>query len=46
MEALLEKYKHHPTVELIYFPIEVNRKEALLEGKLTTQMLMEKSSEC
>ncbi|KAM3578339.1 hypothetical protein VKS41_009240 [Umbelopsis sp. WA50703] len=31
METLLEKHKNHPTVELIYFPVEVNRREALLE---------------
>lgn len=32
METLLEKHKNHPTVELIYFPEEVNRREAILEG--------------
>lgn len=32
MEDLLEKYKDHPTVKLIYFPTEVNRKESLLQG--------------
>jgi len=31
MEDLLEKYKDHPTVKLIYFPTEVNRKESLLQ---------------
>jgi hypothetical protein len=34
MEDLLEKYKEHPTVKLIYFPTEVNRKESLLKGKM------------
>lgn len=32
MEELLEKYKEHPTVKLIYFPTEVNRKQSLLQG--------------
>jgi heme oxygenase len=32
MEGLLEKYKEHPTVKLIYFPTEVNRKQSLLNG--------------
>ncbi|KAI9289798.1 heme oxygenase-domain-containing protein [Umbelopsis sp. AD052] len=31
MEALLEKHKEHPTVKLIYFPTEVNRKQSLLQ---------------
>ncbi|CEG67815.1 hypothetical protein RMATCC62417_04181 [Rhizopus microsporus] len=29
MEGLLEEYKEHPVVKLIYFPIELNRREAL-----------------
>lgn len=32
MEGLLENYKEHPTVKLIYFPTEVNRKQSLLQG--------------
>ncbi|KAI8888266.1 hypothetical protein K501DRAFT_210725 [Backusella circina FSU 941] len=31
MEALLEQYKDHPAVNLIYFPVELNRTEALLQ---------------
>ncbi|ORE22170.1 hypothetical protein BCV71DRAFT_241155 [Rhizopus microsporus] len=29
MEGLLEEYKEHPVVKLIYFPKELNRREAL-----------------
>lgn len=32
MEGLLEEYKEHPVVKLIYFPIELNRREALEKG--------------
>jgi heme oxygenase len=32
MESLLEEYKDHPAVKLIYFPRELNRKEALEKG--------------
>ncbi|KAI9247881.1 heme oxygenase-domain-containing protein [Sporodiniella umbellata] len=30
MEELLEKHKEHPTVNLIHFPTELNRKQALI----------------
>lgn len=29
MEELLEQYKQHPVVEIIHFPFELNRREAL-----------------
>lgn len=32
MEALLEEHKDHPSVNLIYFPNELNRKETLERG--------------
>ncbi|KAI7902125.1 heme oxygenase-domain-containing protein [Cokeromyces recurvatus] len=31
MEELLEEYKEHPVVKLIYFPHELNRKESLVK---------------
>ncbi|KAF7729783.1 Heme oxygenase 2 [Apophysomyces ossiformis] len=31
MEELLEKHKHNPAIEMIYFPKELNRTQALLE---------------
>jgi dolichol kinase len=33
MEALLEEHKDHPSVNLIYFPNELNRKKTLERGK-------------
>lgn len=33
MEALLNQYKDHQVVQIIHFPDELNREQALLEGK-------------
>ncbi|ORZ07092.1 heme oxygenase-domain-containing protein [Absidia repens] len=50
MEALLAQHKSHPSVQLIHFPTELNREEALLEdldyfyGKDRARALVEDKS--
>jgi hypothetical protein len=32
MEALLNKHKENPTIQMVYFPYELTREKALLKG--------------